>query len=71
MAIKINNVTVIDDSRNFIVSANTTENRPGSPTTGTLRFNTTTTSFEGYTGATWTKVGEVDELARTLATLAL
>ena len=31
--------------------------RPGSPVTGQFRFNTTSTSFEGYNGTSWGAVG--------------
>jgi hypothetical protein len=35
------------------VPTGTTEDRPGTPATGMIRFNTTTSRFEGYTGAGW------------------
>lgn len=35
----------------------TTAQRDGSPTTGFLRFNSTTTSFEGYNGSEWGSIG--------------
>ena len=35
----------------------TTAQRTGSPTTGLIRFNTTTTSFEGYDGSAWGNIG--------------
>jgi hypothetical protein len=38
------------------ISKGTTAERP-TPTSGMLRFNTTTTEFEGYNGATWASVG--------------
>ena len=31
--------------------------RPGSPNTGMLRFNTTSSSFEGYNGTSWGSIG--------------
>jgi hypothetical protein len=31
--------------------------RPGSPNTGMLRFNTTSSSFEGYDGVSWGSIG--------------
>jgi hypothetical protein len=37
--------------------ASTTANRSGSPTSGMLRFNTDTTSFEGYNGTVWGSIG--------------
>jgi len=35
------------------VSVGTTAQRPGSPTQGMIRFNTTEGCFEGYTGSNW------------------
>jgi len=35
----------------------TTAQRTGSPSTGLIRFNTTTTSFEGYDGSAWGNIG--------------
>lgn len=39
------------------ISKGTTLQRPGSPVAGMLRFNTTTTEFEGYNGTAWASVG--------------
>jgi hypothetical protein len=39
------------------ISKGTTAQRPGSPASGMLRFNTTTTEFEGYNGTAWASVG--------------
>lgn len=39
------------------ISKGTTAQRPGSATSGMLRFNTTTTEFEGYNGTAWASVG--------------
>jgi hypothetical protein len=35
----------------------TTAERPGSPTSGMIRFNTTLSQFEGYNGTAWSQVG--------------
>jgi len=35
----------------------TTAQEPAAPTAGMLRFNTTTSQFEGYNGTTWSSVG--------------
>jgi hypothetical protein len=35
----------------------TTAQRPGSPTSGMIRFNTTLSQFEGYNGTAWSQVG--------------
>ena len=42
----------------------TTAQRPGAPAAGMIRFNTTTSRFEGYTGAAWVILSPqtVDEL---------
>jgi hypothetical protein len=39
------------------ISVGTTAQRPSTPSTGQIRFNTTTTSTEVYNGATWEVVG--------------
>ena len=40
-----------------ILPTGTTAERDGSPLSGYLRFNTTTSEFEGYNGTTWSSVG--------------
>lgn len=57
MAIKIQGTTVIYDDRVFQVGAGTTAQRPESPQTGMIRFNTTLQSYEGYDGAEWSPIG--------------
>ena len=37
--------------------AGTTAQRPGSPTNGDIRYNSTTSSFEGYAGGAWGAIG--------------
>ena len=79
MAIKIQGTTIINDQTAYIDLAGTTAVKVPVGTTvqqptgvaGMLRYNTTLTQFEGYNGTAWTNVGGTDELARTLATLAL
>lgn len=39
------------------IPVGTTAQRDGSPATGMFRFNSTTTSFEGYNGSAWGSVG--------------
>jgi len=41
----------------IVVPTGTTSQEPATPATGMLRFNTTTTAFEGYNGSNWTPVG--------------
>jgi len=48
---EINNTTALN------ISVGTTAERPTTPTTGDLRFNTTTTGVEIYNGSSWTTVG--------------
>ena len=43
----------------------TTAQRPASPATGDIRFNTTVVQFEGYDGATWGTIGGDSSLALT------
>src|SRR6056300_1722887 len=47
--------TATDGAAN--IPAGATGDRPGSPVTGQFRFNTTSTSFEGYNGTSWGAVG--------------
>ena len=39
------------------VAAGTTAQRPGTPSSGMIRFNTTDTTFEGYNGTAWGAIG--------------
>jgi hypothetical protein len=41
----------------LLLSKGTTGERPASPSAGQIRFNTTTTNFEGYSGTAWASVG--------------
>jgi hypothetical protein len=41
----------------FDLPTGTTAQRPGSPNSGMIRFNTDLTQFEGYTGSAWSAVG--------------
>ncbi|MEL0099793.1 MAG: hypothetical protein VW907_09580, partial [Opitutae bacterium] len=69
VAITIPTITAVSSQTNsatdFIdVPAGTTAQRPGSPGTGNIRFNTTETEFEGYNGTAWAPIGggnETDE----------
>ena len=40
-------------TRGIVVPVGTTAQRPASPAQGTVRYNTTTSKFEGYNGAAW------------------
>ena len=50
------------------VSVGTTAERPASPTTGSIRYNTTENRFEGYNGSAWLNLSpaNVDELGATV-----
>ena len=39
------------------LTSGTTAQQPSSPIAGMLRYNTTTTSFEGYNGSIWGSIG--------------
>jgi len=39
------------------IASGTTAERPGSPTAGQLRYNTSLNKFEGYNGTVWSSVG--------------
>lgn len=69
MAIKVSGNTVIYDDEVFRVSAANTSSRPVTSVAGMIRFNTDTSSFEGYDGTQWASMGgaPVDEFARTIA----
>ena len=41
----------------MIVPKGTTAQRPGTPESGMVRFNTTTSCFEGYNGSSWVNLG--------------
>jgi hypothetical protein len=54
--------TAVSDQANsstgyFDLPVGTTAQRPGSPTSGNMRYNTTTASFEGYNGTAWGSIG--------------
>jgi hypothetical protein len=70
MAIKINNTTVINDARDLVnldtatftgsgtikLPAGTTAQRPASPQTGMVRFNTTINDIEAYRDGSWASI---------------
>jgi len=49
--------TVFSSTGAVTVPSSTTGNRPGTPSSGMFRFNTTLTKFEGYNGTAWAPVG--------------
>jgi hypothetical protein len=81
MAIKIQGTTIINDVTAYIELAGTnalkvpvgTELQRPTGASGMFRFNNETLQFEGHNGTEWGAIGGAgnDNLARTLATLAL
>jgi hypothetical protein len=84
MAIKIQGVTVISDTQDLTITGYAnfsgtgaikvpvgTDGQRPTAATGQIRFNSTSSTFEGYNGTAWSGFGGTDETARTLATLAL
>ena len=53
MTLRISDTTVVDINRNCIIGSGTTAQRPASPATGTLWFNTTLGILEGWDGSSW------------------
>lgn len=51
------NGITINGTGSVKVPAGTTAQRPGTPTAGMFRFNSTTNGFEGYNGSAWGAVG--------------
>jgi len=49
--------TLVATSGVLDIPSGTTEEREGSPVTGSFRFNTTLTKFEGYNGTSWVPAG--------------
>jgi len=53
----ITNNVVFTSTGAITLPSGTTGQEPGTPSAGMLRFNTTTTQFEGYNGSAWASVG--------------
>ena len=51
----------IDATGALNLPSGTTGERPGSPTAGMIRYNTSTNSFEGYDGTGWAQFGGVTD----------
>jgi hypothetical protein len=47
----------INSNDGMIIPVGTEAQRQATPVAGTIRFNSTTASFEGYNGSTWVKLG--------------
>ena len=51
-------LVTVSGTRGLGLPVGTTAQRPGTPTTGTLRFNSSTTRVEVYNGGSWEEVGD-------------
>jgi hypothetical protein len=49
--------SIFSSTGSLTISKGTTAQRPGSPASAMLRFNTSTGSFEGYNGTAWGGIG--------------
>ena len=52
-----NGDVIIDTTTSLVVPVGNTDQRPGSPDSGAIRFNTDTTSVEVYNGSNWDEIG--------------
>ena len=52
-----NTIDLSANTASLKLNKGTTAQRDGSPSSGMFRFNTTTTSFEGYDGSAWGDIG--------------
>ena len=53
---KVQDNATVSGTGGFTVPSGTTAQRPGSPTTGVIRYNTDESSLETYNGTSWLKV---------------
>ena len=51
-------LVTVTGNKGIGIPVGTTAQRPGTPTTGTLRFNSSTTRVEVYDGGSWEEVGD-------------
>jgi hypothetical protein len=52
-----NAIVTIDTTSGFVLPVGNTAQRPGSPDTGVLRFNSASSTVEVYNGSSWAEVG--------------
>ena len=57
-----NETIVINNNGSIRIPAGTTLERPGTPNSGEIRFNSTLQSFEGYVNTNWTSLGGVKDV---------
>jgi hypothetical protein len=58
-------VVRINSTNNFIIPVGTTLQRPSPGSNGMIRYNTTESWYEGYSGSQWVPFGVVSDLTRT------
>ena len=58
--VRASSINLTTDTTFVDMAKGTTAQRPGSPVQGMIRFNTTTSKFEGYNGSDWINLVEED-----------
>jgi hypothetical protein len=53
------NILTASGTSHWKIPAGTTEQRPGSPAAGMIRYNSTQSTFEGYSSGAWSSLGGV------------
>jgi hypothetical protein len=53
------NILTASGTSHWKIPAGTTEQRPGSPAVGMIRYNSTQSTFEGYSSGAWSSLGGV------------
>lgn len=56
LSLRTNGELICDSTKAVTVPRGTTGERPSSPVNGMIRYNTTTSKFEGYEGGAWTNL---------------
>jgi hypothetical protein len=53
---------VINSNQSIVIPVGTTEDQPAVPENGMIRYNTSTSRYEGYSGTNWTKLGGIESV---------
>jgi len=56
------NILTATGTSHWVLPVGTTAQRPGSPATGMVRYNTDTVGFEGYSSGSWSSLGGVSSV---------
>jgi len=56
------NILTATGTSHWLLPVGTTAQRPGSPATGMVRYNTDTVGFEGYSSGSWSSLGGVSSV---------